>query len=89
MHSRKETKVYPQCEKCWIQENSRWEPDGVSQDGKLVTRLTGIMVPYSMTTGKVNVCCICGELTVVGIYVEKEEDEVMFDSEPLNISPED
>jgi hypothetical protein len=47
------------------------------------------MVPYSMSTGKVNVCCICGEITVVGIYVEKDEDEVMFDSEPLNISPED
>jgi hypothetical protein len=78
-------RVYPQCEACWIEENSTWEPDGVSSDGRLVSRILEIAVPVDLESGQVNVCCSCGELTVVGIYVEREKDRVKFDIDPQDL----
>lgn len=78
-------RVYPQCEVCWIEENSTWEPDGVSSDGKLVARMSAIAVPVDLEPGQVNVCCVCGELTVVGIFVEREKADVVYDIDPRDI----
>jgi hypothetical protein len=80
--------AYPQCEVCWIKENSRWEPDGVSENGNLVSRLTAVAVPLNVNSGEVNICCTCGEITVIGIYVEKYEDEVAFGINPFDIVEE-
>lgn len=79
--------IYPQCEVCWIEENSKWEPDSVSDDGKLIARLTGIALPMNPEVGSVNICCTCGNMTVVGIYVEKFEDEIQHNVDPLEITP--
>lgn len=81
--------LFPQCEVCWVEENSRWEADGVSEDGKLVARLASVAVPIELTTGEVNICCTCGEITVVGIFVEKYENEVKFNVDPLDVVPDD
>jgi len=62
-----EEEFVPVCEKCWIDNNSFWEPESVSQDGKLVSRLIGVKVPMELSP-EVNECYSCGEVTVVGIY---------------------
>jgi hypothetical protein len=80
--------IYPQCERCWIKENSRWEPDGVSAEGNLVTRLSAVAVPLNLNVGEINICCTCGEITVVGIYVDKYEDEIEFNISPFDIVEE-
>lgn len=82
-------KTYPQCEVCYIKENSRWEADSVGPDGSLISKLIAVAVPLKLAPGSINVCCDCGEITVAGIYVEKDEDSVQYDSEPLEIHEDD
>jgi hypothetical protein len=84
-----EDNSYPCCERCWVKDNSRWEPDGVSAEGELTTKLTAVAVPVFLQLGSVNVCATCGEITVVGIYRELEEDEVQYDVDPLAIADGD
>jgi hypothetical protein len=45
--------------------------------------MTAVAVPQFLQLGKVNVCATCGEVTVVGLYRELEEDEVQYDVDPL------
>ena len=82
-------KTYPQCEVCYIKENSRWEADSVGPDGSLISKLIAVAVPLKLSPGSINVCCDCGEITVAGIYVEKDEDSAQYDSEPLEIHEDD
>lgn len=78
-------RTYPQCEICWIDENSEWEAEGVTAEGKLVARITAIAIPLDLEPGTVHACCSCGELTVVGIFVEKDTSDVKFDIDPKDI----
>jgi len=48
--------------------------------------MSEIAIPVDLEPGQVNACCSCGELTVVGIYVEREKDMVMFDIDPRDIA---
>lgn len=82
-------KLYPQCEVCWIKENARWEPEGVSEEGKIVARLTAISIPLELTPGEIHICCECGEITIVGLFVEKYPYEVKHDVGPLDAEPLD
>ena len=81
--------TYPQCEMCYIAENSRWEAESVGEDGSLVSKLVAVAVPLKLSPGSINVCCECGELTIAGIYVEKDEDQVQYASDPLEITEDD
>jgi hypothetical protein len=85
----RDLKTYPQCERCWIKDNSRWELDGVTADGDITSKLVAVAVPIDVTLGHINVCATCGDLTVVGIYAHLEEDEVNFDVDPLETGPYD
>ena len=76
---------YPQCEKCYLEENCQWEPESVGDDGSLVSKLTAVSVPLEIGTGEINVCAICGDITVVGIYAEIPEEKVQYASDPLNL----
>jgi len=76
---------YPQCEKCYLEDNCAWEADSVGEDGSLVSKLTSVAVPLEISTGEINVCATCGDITVVGIYSELEEEEVKYRSDPLNL----
>ena len=58
----------PACEKCWLKFNSFWEADSVTKDGKFVAVLTSVNVPKKLEP-KVNDCSICGDVTVVGLYL--------------------
>ncbi len=78
--SSKEPKLYPQCEACWVHDNSRWEPEGVTVDGQLIAQLVAVAVPEMRLTNLTpEICADCGDVTVVGIYIEKEEGNVPFD----------
>lgn len=70
MHSGKDwtTQIVPVCELCWLSIHSRWEPEGVYEDGRISTRLTGVEVPEKLNDGVVEVCGVCGAVTVAGIY---------------------
>lgn len=80
------TKAYPQCEKCYLEENCQWEAESVGDDGSLVSKLIAVSVPLEIATGKINVCAQCGDITVVGIYAEMEEDAVQYDVDPLDVN---
>jgi hypothetical protein len=78
------TKVVSQCERCYIKDNSKWEPESVGEDGSLVSKLIAVAMPVTLETGKIYVCADCGEITVVGIFVEMEEEDINFFPECLN-----
>lgn len=66
------------CESCWLVENTRWEPESMDEKGRIMLRLTGVGMPEMVGAESVEVCCMCGELTVVGIYVLRDPDIVPF-----------
>jgi hypothetical protein len=69
------------CEACWLVENTRWEPESMDENGRIMLRLAGVGMPDSVGVQSVEVCCMCGELTVVGIYVLRSPESVPF---PIN-----
>jgi len=71
--------LVPICERCWIDENSVWEPDSVDERGNIITRLVSVNVPIQLSPGAVNECITCGRVTVVGIYVPIDEIEEFED----------
>lgn len=75
--------VYPQCEQCYIKENSKWEPEGVGPDGSLISTLVAVAVPTRLDPGQINVCSTCGEITIAGIFVDLDEEDVKYDEGPL------
>ena len=74
-----EEDLVPLCEKCWIDENSVWEPDSVDERGNIITRLISVQVPIQLSPGAVNECFACGRVTVVGIYVSIDDIEEFDD----------
>lgn len=82
-----EPKLYPQCEACWIAENSKWEPEAVSDEGQLIAKLVAVAVPEMRLQNLTpEVCVDCGDVTVVGIYIEKEDgEEIQFEVDPSDV----
>lgn len=68
-----EEDLVPQCERCWVDENSVWEPDSVDEKGNIITKLISVNVPIQLSPGAVSECFTCGRVTVVGIYVSIDE----------------
>ena len=79
------SKAYPECERCYLEFNTQWEPESVGDDGSLVSKLIAVTVPDVLETGQINVCARCGEITIVGIYSNMEPDEVQYEADPLNL----
>ena len=52
--------------------------------GNILMKLIGVDVPEKVNTGEVEVCCMCGSLTVCGIYEFKDPSKVYFDSDGNN-----
>jgi hypothetical protein len=46
--------------------------------GNVLMRLVGVDVPTKVNTDQVDVCCMCGSLTVSGIYEFKDPSKVYF-----------
>lgn len=65
--------LVPQCERCWIEDNSVWELDSVDEVGNIITKLISVSVPVDLSPGSVAECYSCGRVTVAGIYVPVDE----------------
>jgi hypothetical protein len=60
--------ISPVCEACWLATHSRWEPEGVFENGSISVKLMGVEVPEKINDGSVEVCSVCEAVTVAGIY---------------------
>jgi hypothetical protein len=68
----------PVCEACWLENHTKWEPESVDEKGKILMRLKGVDVPEKVNNGNVEVCVVCGGLTIAGIFELKLTSEVYF-----------
>lgn len=66
------------CESCWLIDHTRWEPESMDHTGSVLMKLVGVDVPEKINNGEVEVCCMCGGLTVCGIYEFKDPEKVYF-----------
>lgn len=85
---------FPVCESCWMENHARWEPESISSTGRILMRLKGVDVPEKINNGSVEVCAMCGAVTIAGIYELKLTSEVYFTNKPspdfeVNINQED
>jgi hypothetical protein len=72
--------------------HAKWEPESMDKTGRILMRLKGVEVPQKINNGSVEVCAMCGAVTVAGIYELKLTSEVYFTNKPspdfeLNINP--
>lgn len=73
----------PVCESCWINENSKWEPESMDQEGNVLMKLVNIKVPDKRNTGEPDTCSRCGGVTVAGIYEMSDPSVLFFSDEGL------
>jgi hypothetical protein len=66
------------CELCYLDEHTRWEPESMDENGEILMHLTGVDVPNKVNTETVETCCMCGCLTVAGIFEMRIPTEVYF-----------
>ena len=66
------------CESCWLTDHTKWEPESMDETGNILLKLVGVEVPQKVNTGEVDVCCMCGAITVCGIYEFKDPEKVYF-----------
>lgn len=69
----------PQCERCWVQQNSTWEQD--PELGPDAETLVSIRTPVVSLRREINRCAWCGEPTIIGIFVRVNPEEVPFPSD--------
>lgn len=56
------------CEDCWLTDHLRWEPESMNEDGIILMKLAGVEVPEKRNDGVVEICGVCGSITIAGIY---------------------
>ena len=67
----------PICEACWITERSNWDVESVDDKGRVCARLINIEIPKDISSsGSINICCMCGDITIVGIHIKRSLDDV-------------
>ena len=84
----------PICEVCWMDNHAKWEPESMHTTGRIIMRLKGVDVPNKVNSGSVEVCAMCGAVTIAGIFEMKLTSEMYFLDQQspdfeLNINPED
>ena len=79
MNSDKTLTLLAVCESCWLIEHSRWEPDSMDSTGSVLMRLLGVDIPDNTSVGSVEVCCLCGGITIAGIFEFRDASRVFFD----------
>jgi hypothetical protein len=85
---------FPVCEACWMSEHAKWEPESMDKGGRILMRLKGVEVPSKVNNGAVEVCAMCGSITIAGIYELKLTSEVYFSEQrdpdfEVNINPDE
>ena len=66
------------CELCWLEDHARWEPESMNESGSILMRLAGVDSPEIIKVGSVEICCMCGSVTIAGIYNMMNPKEVYF-----------
>jgi hypothetical protein len=66
------------CERCWLFETTKWEPQSVDEHGRAYIKIVGVALPPRISNPSVDECCMCGEITVVGIYVMRDPEMVPY-----------
>lgn len=66
------------CESCWLDDHAHWQPESMDEAGHVLVRLVGVDVPIKINSGSVEVCCMCGGLTISGIYELKDPNKIYF-----------
>lgn len=66
------------CEACWMDTHAKWEPESMDINNKILMKLKGIEVPQKINNGAVEICVMCGSITIAGIYELKLTSEVYF-----------
>jgi hypothetical protein len=74
--------------------HAKWEPESMDTTGRIIMRLKGVDVPNKVNNGSVEVCAMCGAVTIAGIFEMKLTSEMYFLDQQspdfeLNINPED
>ena len=63
--------------------------------GNILLRLVGVNTPTKLCSGNVDVCGMCGSITIAGIYDLREKDDLPFyedsieDSFEINVLDDD
>lgn len=68
----------PVCEQCWIKDHASWEPESMDENGNILMKLVNVGVPVKINTKEAEVCSECGDITVAGIYEDKDPSVVFF-----------
>lgn len=68
----------PFCEQCWLDNHTNWEPESIDETGRIMIKLVGVDVPEITSVGTVDVCCICGSITIAGIYELYDPQKAYF-----------
>lgn len=50
----------------------------MNESGSILMRLAGVDTPEIVETGSVEICCMCGSVTIAGIYSMVNPKEVYF-----------
>ena len=66
------------CELCFLDDHTRWEPESMDDQGQIMMRLVSVEVPEKVNTESVETCCMCGAITVAGIFEMMNPLEVYF-----------
>lgn len=66
------------CELCFLDDHTRWEPESMDDQGQIMMKLVSVDVPKKVNTESVETCCMCGAITVAGIFQMMNPLEVYF-----------
>ena len=67
------------CESCWLMDHAYWEPESMDEAGSILMKLVGVDVPVKINNGTVEVCALCGGISVSGIYEMMDKKDVIFE----------
>ena len=71
-------RLMPICEACFIEDHTRWEPESMDETGSVMMKLVGIDVPKKINIDSDETCCMCGVITIAGIFEMFKPSEVYF-----------
>lgn len=66
------------CEQCWLDTHMHWEPKSMNETGQILMKLVGVDTPNTASFGNVDICCMCGSITISGIYEMIDPTKVYF-----------
>lgn len=68
------------CESCWLMDHAYWEPESMDDVGSILMKLVGVDVPIKINSGTVEVCGLCGGISISGIYEMMDKKDVIFEN---------